>query len=430
MDSDSDDSLLAAPVFAKKRTRKETAQETKRTNLLDDMFTQQEEQISRRRRMDETIKKEQEGFVPSEEDKMLSFAGIAANGKEEGDNSNSNVKLELDGIESTNSSVSTFKNNFDDPSYKARLEAIKEKSRKAALAPHDSRRQLLQKIDGMYDDDEFGLEGNADVQTEAEKERRLAEIEGRHSTLGMRRTLGWNIGATEEGNEGHEYDAQLFAPYGSLDDALVDLDALLNKYDIPPKRQLSHEHKVQWNSVRNMIIKPLKEAKAMDILPHMLSRHWKSSLDVPQDLIGWLVRVATTGNMVVNVDFGKGACDMILNLMKGSMKVVNLDGDEPLIIAKIFQISDLVPMLQSNFGLWKVSEDPKACSPKHSTDGKTNGYFKEPSGLSYAIKIWNAAIVNNFVAFSYLEKSKSYITQSISAVLFCEADPIFHSGYS
>jgi hypothetical protein len=425
MDSDSDDSLLAAPVFAKKRTRKETAQETKRTNLLDDMFTQQEEQISRRRRMDETIKKEQEGFVPSEEDKMLSFAGIAANGKEEGNNSNSNVKLELDGIESTNSSVSTFKNNFDDPSYKARIEAIKEKSRKAALAPHESRRQLLQKIDGMYDDDEFGLAGNADVQTEAEKERRLAEIEGRHSTLGMRRILGWNIGATEEGNEGHEYDAQLFAPYGSLDDALVDLDALLNKYDIPPQRQLSHEHKDQWNSVRNMIIKPLKQAKDMDILPHMLSRHWKSSLDVPQDLIGWLVRVATTGNMVVNVDFGKGACDMILNLMKGSMKVVNLDGDEPLIIAKIFQISDLVPILQSNYGLWKVSEDPKA-----SADGKTNGYFKEPSGLSYAIKIWNAAIVNNFVAFSYLEKSKSYITQSISAVLFCEADPIFHSGYS
>ena len=428
MDSDSDDSLLEAPAFAKKRTRKETAQETKRTNLLDEMFTQQEEQISRRRRMDETIKKEQEGYFPSEEDK-LSLAGISANGREEGDNINSNVKLELDGIESTNSSVSTFRYNFDDPSYKARLQAIKEKSRKAALAPHESRRQLLQKIDGIYDDDEFGLGGNGDVQTEEEKERRLAEIEGRHSTLGMRRTLGWNIGAPEEGNEGHEYDAQLFAPYGSLDEALVDLDALLNKYDMPPKRQLSHEHKDQWNSVRNLI-KKLKQAKAMDLLPHMLSRHWKSSLDVPQDLIGWLVRVATTGNMVVNVDLGKGACDMILNLMKGGIKVVNLDGDEALIIGKIFQISDLVPMLQSNYGLWKVSEDPKASLPKHGADGETNGYFKEPSGLSHAIKIWNAAIENNFVAFSYLEKSKSYITQSISAVLFCEADPIFHSGYS
>lgn len=427
MDSDSDDSLLGVPAFTKKRTRKETAKDTKSTNLLDQMFTQQEERIRRQRRMDDSIKHEQEGFIPNEEDRLLSLGEAEDNPglsvKMEGDTA-TNANLDSDDNESILSHVPTSRYNFDDPSYKARLEAIKEKSRKAALQPHESRRRLLQQIDGIADDDEFGLDGDSDLLTEEAKDRRMAEIEGKHSTLGMRRTMGWNLDAKKE--EGNRHDGQSFAPYESIDEALIALDVLFKKYDVPPKRQQSDEQKDQWNSVRNQIMKPLKQAQNMDLLSHMLARHWKPSLDVPHDLVVWLVRVSTTGNLIMSVDLANGACDCLLNFMEGGMKVIHFDN----VPERIFQISDFVPMLHSNYGLWNANKEPMVISSNNSGDGESNGTFEEPSGLRHAIMIWNAAIVNNFVAYPDLNETKIAVTQSIAAILFCGADPIFHSGHA
>jgi hypothetical protein len=69
-------------------------------------------------------------------------------------------------------------------------------------------------------------------------------------------------------------------------------------------------------------------------------------------------------------------------------------------------------------------------SSNNSGDGESNGTFEEPSGLRHAIMIWNAAIVNNFVAYPDLNETKIAVTQSIAAILFCGADPIFHSGHA
>jgi len=575
-DSDSDDSLLLVSFTSttnkhnNKRkqhdttttttttrannNRKQNAAETKRSNLLDEMFLQQEERISRRRRMDETIKKEQEGFIPDQADLIVSLAGgddgigsgggggggdiggdkdpvqveierVGGGGKEElsrneeekdsgNDNDDDdNDKDHNDGHQQVNSGTKNNRNHinddsdseeqginnvnggtarvdqppiipikydFDDPAYRARIEAIKEKSRKMMLKPHESRRQMQRQIEGLdvlgeydddddddddddkyedYDDADGGNHDDNDMedndqgcqsggmnqgprgkrsQREKNIERRLAEIAGAHSTLGMRRTLGWNLkGKINDNNDNDAKTCMYFVPFECRDDALSVLQALFKKYDCEPKSSsiISQDGMKLWKSVRENVIQPLKKAQDMQILSHMLKRDWKSHLHIPMDVIVWLIRVATTGNVTMFADLGIGTCEMALKVLERNMNIVQLmenkNGTKDMVVVSklIWNMDDFVPMLQVMYGL-------KLWMPRIQKDHETNAmeknpkHLEEPSGLRHAMMIWTKAIHGGYVQMpENREKAKVCMTNAISAVLFCGIDPVFHNGH-
>jgi hypothetical protein len=366
----------------------------------------------------------------------------------------------MGGTKRGDQNVIPIKYDFDDPAYRARIEAIKEKSRKMMLKPHESRRQIQRQIEGLdiLDDDDDERDGGGDTvdvytdegfqsemthgsrrkfQTEEDIERRLAEIAGAHCTLGMRRTLGWKW--KENAKDEDEEMCMFFVPFESRSDALTELLALFRKYDCEPKASsLSQDGMKLWKSMRNHVIKPLKKAHEMQILPHMLRRDWKSQLDIPLDVVVWLIRVATTGNVRMFADLGRGACEMACKVFERNMNIVQLSGGDgtkttAVVASKmIWDMKQLLPMLQSNYGLWmpqvKTDHDKDiSCSIAH---GKQHEQFEEPSGLRHAIMIWTKAIHWGYVQIPKdREEAKVCMRNAISAILFCGIDPIFHNGH-
>jgi hypothetical protein len=556
-DSDSDDSLLLAACAFSSNKRKATrttttttrannrqnAKDTKRSNFLDEMFFQQEERISRRRRMDETIKKEQqEGFIPHENDLIISLAdhtgnddpvdamgggaekelscqekerspesqhnrstkgnaGVDDNDDNEDDDDDDDddddscaSENEEDKMNRTANSrrvnqphvivpppvVPVINYDFDDPAYRARIEAIKEKSRKMTLQPHESRRRMQRQIEGLdvlddeddeEEEDEYGRDRGHDkgsprnmnhpgvsrkYQTEEDVERRMAEIAGAHCTLGMRRTLGWKWIEDHDVKDNKDVNHDMyFIPFESRSDALTELVALFQKYDCEPSKSLkstttttanskSQDGMKLWMSVRNQVIQPLKKSHGMQILPHMLRRDWKSQLNVPLDIMVWLMRVATTGNNTMFVDLGSGACEMTRKLLERNVNIVQLldkDGTSNMVVApsKMFlDMDQFVPMLQLKYGLWMTAKFEKDHDKNASdfsivtTVGGENNHkrLEEPSGLRHAMMIWTKAIQGGYVQIPQeCEKAKICMTYAISAVLFCGMDPIFHNGH-
>ena len=154
-DSDSEDDLLSgAPIFSRKRpNRKQTATATKRQNLLDSMLTQQDERINRQTRIQETLIKEKEGFVPDEKERIDSLdsvkgkgsasaaaaAAIAAGGNAQSSNSDAFGSAEKKDGKRTSEDLTppldtctkhvTY--DFDDPSYWSKIDALKENGNEA-----------------------------------------------------------------------------------------------------------------------------------------------------------------------------------------------------------------------------------------------------------------------------------------------------------
>lgn len=260
-------------------------------------------------------------------------------------------------------------------------------------------------------------------QDSEDRERMMAEISGRHSDLGTRRVLGW----FHKSGSNSKIDNSL-APFASLENAMKDLLGIFHKYDRAPKRGLGTHGCKQWNGIRNIIIKPLKEAKSLKILPQMLGRHWKPDLDIPEDLVLWLVRIATTGMMRMGTELCLGAFTMAITIFNSTMCILRFEEGEPKVVPKLLDFSDFVPMLETNFGLGKIKNN--SLTLVQSCSEIQNIKFEEPSGLDHAFKIWTAAISNGKAKFpSHIDDDQILVSHGITKILCCGLDPIFYSGH-
>lgn len=408
-DSDSDDSLLGGSVFSvKRKSRTETAKEKKRNNLLDGMLTQQEERINQRKRIDETIKKEQEEYRKQcEKEKKDNAANIDASGHSIG------IKQEPD----ANDTSTQFIYNPDDPNIQKRLEEIKAKTRENDLNPHDKRKRLKMELDGI-DDVQFDSDGERFNCSEEEGERRLAQIAGRHCTLGMRHILGCKNDEAKS-----ERSASIFKTYECLEDAMKDLNAILKIYSLPPEARWPSEQKEEWKKTQHEIAIPLKRATDKNILSHMLSKKsWKEHLAVPEELITWLLRVSITGSSLLGSDICTAASSMLSTLIHSDMKIISKDGSN-VVPSKLCCINEFTVMLEETFGMRTekyVSNPPQ--------DHVQSAKFDETLGLKHALSFWVQALTKNRVSFSNLDETKNMIKDAVVASMIIGADPIFQDG--
>ena len=407
-DSDSDDSLLGGSVFSvKRKSRTETAREKKRNNLLDGMLTQQEERINQRKRIDETIKKEQEEYRKQcEKEENDKAANIDSSGHSVG------IKQEPD----ANVTSRKFLYNPDDPNIQKRLEEIKAKSRENELNPHEKRKRLKMELDGI-DDVHFDSDGEMLNCSEEEGERRLAQIAGMHCTLGMRHILGC------KNHEAKSERSSIFKTYKCLEDAMKDLNAILKIYSVPPQARWPNEQKEEWKKTQHEIAIPLKRASDKNILSHMLSKKsWKEHLAVPEELITWLLRVSITGSSLLGSDICTAASSMLSTLIHSGMKIISKDGSN-VVPSKLCCINEFTVMLEENFGMRtekNISNPPQDYIQSAKFDGTL--------GLKHALSFWVEALTNNWVSFSTLDETKNMIQDAIVASMIIGADPVIHDG--
>ncbi len=143
-DSDSDDDLLlgGGPIFNRKRpNRKQSATNTKRVNLLNSLIDEQDERICRQARINETLQKQKEGFVPDEKDLIdsLDSRALASSGREDGtgtDEFGSASKNDVNKIKDEDTPLldtCTKKVAYDieDPSYWSKINAMQETGKTA-----------------------------------------------------------------------------------------------------------------------------------------------------------------------------------------------------------------------------------------------------------------------------------------------------------
>ena len=144
-DSDDDDDFLNVSMFTKKRpSRQQSAKENKRANILDTLCSKQGQLLDRQARMNESIKKEQEGFVPDEKDKIDTLETLADEmrmGAGAGSGSGSAVKKEWnananathndDGTPVLDSCSKTVTYDINDPRYWSKIEAMKQNGNKS-----------------------------------------------------------------------------------------------------------------------------------------------------------------------------------------------------------------------------------------------------------------------------------------------------------
>ena len=439
-DSDSDDDLLDNAVFARKRpSRKETATANKRLNMLDSLLDQQDERINKQTRMNEIIQKQKQGYVPNAKERIDSLEELMGSvaGSGGGSSSGSGQKRAGNESEGTTPPLDNPKNiyDFNDPSYWSKVDAMKQTG---AQGLHERRRQIENEINGFYMNDEFGEPPDGSRgQTEEERERRMAEIAGRHSNIGTRQTLGWSkhqsvfVGDSDVCWK----ERSPLAPFTSLKDGTDSLVKIFRKYDCMPKRNLTADERKQWNGIRFKVIQPMKQADGMGILPQMLSRHWKPDLEIPEDLLAWLVRVATTGMMVMGTELCAGAFAMATTIFENKMPVLRYEMGKIETISEVLDAADFIPMLQSNYGLRKIRCDfESSLEPAAPTielvDTMENPKFEEPSGLEYAFKIWTIAIDKCMVNFDRKNGGKhNLLSQAVVNVLGCGLDPIFYAGH-
>ena len=444
-DSDSDDDLLSgAPTFSK-NTRKETANERKRTNFLDNILNEQEERMQRTERMNTLLEKEKQDFVPNAHEVIFSIGGISSringdgsgNGSGDEQNPGSAIKAEDDEMALDTPILAApppRRYDINDPAYWDRIKSYAETGEQAALEPDKRRRTIQEAIDGYDMNNDFGLgslglaeDGSDGIQSVEEKERRMAELTGKHSNLGTKKTLGWY--RQEDGRD----EESKFAPFGSLKDAMDELNSIFKTYDCAPQRNVGIDGRKQWDNVRNLVVKPMKEANDVDVLPMRLERDWKPDLQIPEDLFWWLLRVAITGKMCMGTDLCGGAFTMVMNILESQMAIISFNGGAPETLSHVLDLAEFVPMLKYNFGLWTASNEP--CSSSTGEKAEPGLSFDEPSGLKHAFEIWTAAIENDQISFPHdFDDSDSggfgCFAQSVAMVLRCGLDPVFYSENS
>ena len=288
---------------------------------------------------------------------------------------------------------------------------------------------------------EFGE--NPETYTQEDRDRMSAESAGRHSNLGTRRTFGWFHQNHSEGNDKgnrngkiKELEPSLLAPFSSLKEATDGLNSILKKYDSTPKRGLDVDARQKWNTIRNTIIKPMKQADTLNILPQMLGRHWKPDLPIPLDLLSWLLRVSTSGMMKTSTELCHGAFTFANKVLENKMEVVEFDGTKQERTNSILDIADFDTMLSTNFGFWNTrsvsaSASSSATTPIDAEAVENLEKFDEPSGFEHVLKLWNSAIANDMIRVqSTSNETQKSLADMIATVLCAGLDPIFYSGHS
>ncbi len=486
-DSDSsDDDLLSATAFTRRRSkRKDTTKESKALKALDDILGKTEEKMMKQERMNELIEEGRRGFVPSKEDMELGVVGSgtvspqeSVIGKDGGghEDSNSQARPTKKAKTSTNSknedastegddnedgpersfplrqiSPSAIKSpppklpvpqKYDtkDPSYWSKIEKIVARSGEKSTTVAQRRKFILDKIDDCVDDssDEYGY-GNSGNNSDGgqrgiNKEQKFAREQGEHSTLGMRRMLGWHV---KEPSLSISNLSPCFSRFASSEDCNAELEIILNKYDGPTPRKLksNEEASKQWESFRDNLVKPLKRKLAVDrkFLQNVLERKWPvQATIVTEDYLMWLIRLAISGKQFYDM-YCNEAARMVTQIIHLGLPIVRFGEGKAENVDYLFQLKELTIMLESLFGLWAEGCDDRPlaqCSKENNGSNVNDGSFDNPYGLCNAMVIWAAVLEKDAVdKVDDAEEAKKDISKCIRMLLSSGIDPIFYSGY-